>query len=35
MVKESVMEKIKFVALGYVSNDYIARVPEIPVDNKV
>lgn len=29
------MEKIKFVALGYVSNDYIARVPEIPVDNKV
>lgn len=29
------MKKVKFVSLGYVSNDYIARVPEIPIDNKV
>lgn len=29
------MKKFDFVALGYVSNDYIARVPEIPIDRKI
>jgi len=30
-----IMKQVKFISLGYVSNDYIARVPEIPIDNKV
>jgi len=28
------MKKADFIALGFVSNDYIARVSEIPIDNK-
>lgn len=29
------MERIDFVALGYCSNDYLAILPEIPLDGKV
>ena len=29
------MEQIDFVALGYCSNDYLAILPEIPLDGKV
>ena len=29
------MEKTDFVALGFCSNDYLALLPEIPMDNKV
>ena len=29
------MEKFDFVALGFCSNDYLALLPEIPMDNKV
>ena len=26
---------IAFVGLGYCSNDYLCRVPEIPLDHKI
>ena len=29
------MEKFDIVALGFCSNDYLALLPEIPIDNKV
>ncbi len=29
------MNPIEFVALGYCSNDYLCRIPEIPIDSKV
>jgi hypothetical protein len=29
------MEQIDFVALGYCSNDYLAILPEVPLDGKV
>ena len=29
------MDQVDFVALGYCSNDYLAILPEIPLDGKV
>ena len=26
---------VEFVAMGYCSNDYLCRVPQIPIDHKV
>ena len=29
------MKQIDYVGLGFCSNDYLALLPEIPIDNKV
>ena len=29
------MKKVDFVGLGFCSNDYLAVLPEIPIDNKL
>ena len=35
MGEQNEMKKIDFVSLGFCSNDYLAVVPQIPIDDKV